>query len=63
MMLMLYGIGLVLLIEGLVYALAPSLIDRVFLMLKEMSLPQRRLSGLSCALVGAMVLWALKIFG
>lgn len=63
MVLMLYGIGLVLLIEGLVYALAPSLIDRVFLMLKEMPLSQRRLSGLCCALLGAMLLWALKMFG
>ncbi len=56
----LLGIGLVLLIEGLVFALAPSFIDRVFDMLKDMTLSERRFYGISCALVGALILWFLK---
>ena len=56
----LVGIGLVLLIEGLVFALAPSFIDRVFDMLKDMRLSERRFYGISCALVGALILWFLK---
>lgn len=56
----LLGIGLILLFEGLVYALAPSLIDRMFEMLKEMTLPERRFYGLCCALIGAVLLRVAK---
>ncbi|MBV6636979.1 MAG: DUF2065 domain-containing protein, partial [Mameliella sp.] len=39
------GIGMVLVIEGLVYALAPQLVERLLEALREMSLEQRRLLG------------------
>lgn len=57
---LLLGIGLILLIEGLVYALAPSLIDRMFEMLKDMTPPERRFYGVSSALIGAILLWVAK---
>lgn len=53
----LLGLGLVLLIEGLVYALAPSLIEDLLTALKSLPVEQRRLMGFLAMVIGAMLLW------
>lgn len=59
---LLWGLGLVLLIEGLVYGLAPQAIEQMLEQLKSMPHSMRRLFGLSIALAGAMLLWAVRAF-
>lgn len=51
------GIGMVLVIEGLVYALAPQLVERLLEALREMTLEQRRLLGGLTLVTGLIVLW------
>ena len=48
---------MLLVIEGLVYALAPSLVERLLEALREMSLDARRNFGLLSIVVGLIVLW------
>ena len=54
---LLTAIGLVLMIEGLVYALAPSLVERMLEALASMSLETRRTLGLLTAVTGVTILW------
>ena len=58
----LLGIALVLIIEGLAYALAPSLIERMLEAMREMPLDQRRLMGLAALAVGVVLLWVVRAF-
>lgn len=51
------ALGIVLVVEGLVYALAPSLVERMLETLRSMSLDQRRLAGISAMAVGVACLW------
>ena len=51
---------MVLVIEGLVYALAPSLVERLLEALRQMPLDQRRVLGLVTILSGLAVLWIAK---
>ena len=51
------GIALVLVIEGLVYALAPSLVERMLEALREMPLEARRSLGLLTLITGVVLLW------
>lgn len=51
------GIALVLIIEGLVYALAPSLVERLLQAMREMPLSVRRLTGLIAVAGGVGLLW------
>ncbi|MFW2543630.1 DUF2065 domain-containing protein [Primorskyibacter sp. 2E107] len=53
----LMGIGMVLVIEGLVYALAPSLVERLLEVLREMPLEARRTLGFLTLVTGLIVLW------
>ncbi len=46
------AIGLVLVIEGLAYALAPSLIERMLEAMRQMSIEDRRMMGLAAMAVG-----------
>ena len=62
-MLMLYGIGLVLLIEGLVYALAPSLVEDLLEALKNLSLEMRRTFGFLVLVLGVCFLLAARAMG
>jgi uncharacterized protein YjeT (DUF2065 family) len=48
---------MVLVIEGLVYALAPSLVERLLEALRAMTLEQRRTLGLLTLVTGIFVLW------
>ena len=56
----LYGLGLVLLIEGLVYVLAPHFVEKMLSSLKEMPNEQRRLVGVCMALAGGLILLLIK---
>lgn len=46
------AIGLVLVIEGLAYALAPSLIERMLEAMRQLSPEDRRMMGLAAMAVG-----------
>ena len=50
-----YGLGLVLLIEGLVYVLAPHFVEKMLITLQEMPKEQRRLVGACMALVLSLI--------
>ncbi|SEW08863.1 hypothetical protein SAMN05444851_1324 [Aliiroseovarius sediminilitoris] len=52
-----FGIGLVLVIEGLVFALAPSRLDDLVAMMAAMSRDQRRLIGLVALALGVVLVW------
>ena len=54
------GIGMVLVIEGLVYALAPSLVERLLEALREMPLDARRNLGLATLVTGIILWWLAK---
>ncbi len=54
----LLAFGLVLIVEGLAYALAPSLVERMLEALRAMPDQARRLVGLLCAVSGLVLLWA-----
>jgi uncharacterized protein YjeT (DUF2065 family) len=56
------GIAMVLIIEGLAYALAPSLIERLLEAMREMPLEMRRLIGMSAIATGLAMLWILQSF-
>ena len=56
----LYGLGLVLIIEGLVYVLAPHFVEKMLVSLKEMPDDKRRLAGACMALLGGLILLLIK---
>ncbi len=53
----LLALGLVLVVEGLVYGLAPSLVERMLEALRAMPEPARRQLGLLSAVIGLILLW------
>ncbi|WP_170409346.1 DUF2065 domain-containing protein [Ruegeria arenilitoris] len=55
--LILLAFGLVLIVEGLAYALAPSLIERMLEALRSLPEQARRLVGLLCVVSGLVLLW------
>ena len=57
------ALGLVLIVEGLVYALAPSLIDRMLVALAAFPPEARRLMGLLALVCGLALVWAAKTLG
>lgn len=54
------AIGLVLCVEGLVFALAPSRLEEVLEALKNMTLETRRLIGLGALSAGVILVWLAK---
>lgn len=58
-----FAIGLVLIIEGLAYALAPSLIENMLKMLADTPEQARRIIGALCVVVGLILLWIAHLFG
>ena len=56
------ALGLVLILEGLVYALAPSLIEQLLAMLRALSDEQKRLVGLIAITMGAILIVTAKTF-
>ena len=59
----LLAIGLVLVIEGLVYALAPSLVEQLLVVLRELPEGQRRTLGLAALALGLALVWLGKSLG
>lgn len=59
----LLALGLVLIVEGLVYALAPSLIDQMLAALAAIPPEARRLLGLLALITGLALVWAAKTLG
>ncbi|MDF1669329.1 MAG: DUF2065 domain-containing protein [Roseovarius sp.] len=59
----LLALGLVLIVEGLVYALAPSLIEDLLEAMRALPLEQRRAMGLAALAVDLVVLWLAKALG
>ena len=53
------AIAVVLIVEGLVYALAPSLVERMLEALRALPLEQRRIVGLATLATGVAMLWVL----
>lgn len=53
----LLGLGLVLVIEGLVFALAPSRLEDVLDALRQMPVETRRLIGLGAMALGVLLIW------
>ena len=61
MLYLLTGLGLVLIVEGLVYALAPSLIEDLLAALRSLTIEQRRLIGLGSMVLGLSLLWVVNV--
>jgi len=59
----LLALGLVLIVEGLVYALAPSLIEDLLDMLRALPLETRRMMGLAALAAGVALVWLAKSLG
>jgi uncharacterized protein YjeT (DUF2065 family) len=59
----LLALGLVLIVEGLVYALAPSLVEDMLAALRALSLEQRRMIGLSALALGVALVWLASALG
>ena len=51
------ALGLVCILEGLVLALAPSRVDEILEMLRQMPVETRRLVGFLAITSGAILLW------
>ncbi|RFP88359.1 DUF2065 domain-containing protein [Rhodobacteraceae bacterium 63075] len=57
------ALGLVLLIEGLVYVLAPSLVEELLRMMREMPIEARRMIGALMVVSGLLLVWGAKALG
>ncbi|MEL6960434.1 MAG: DUF2065 domain-containing protein [Pseudomonadota bacterium] len=57
------ALGLVLVVEGLVYALAPSLIEDLLAAIRNMPIETRRMVGLGCLALGAALIWFASALG
>jgi uncharacterized protein len=60
---LLWGLGLVLVIEGLVWALWPRGAEQALAALSQLPLDQRRLIGLGVLAAGVMVVWVATAVG
>ena len=54
---LLKGLALLMIVEGLAWALAPSYLERLLEALREMPPEARRWMGLGAAVMGALLLW------
>ena len=53
----LLGIGLVLVFEGLVFALAPSRLEELVRVIAEIPVETRRTMGLAAVAIGVLLIW------
>jgi uncharacterized protein YjeT (DUF2065 family) len=58
MIYLLFGLGMVFLIEGLAYALAPSLVERLLEALRSITMEHRRQVGALAAVTGLILIFA-----
>ncbi|MEM7469869.1 MAG: DUF2065 domain-containing protein [Pseudomonadota bacterium] len=56
----LLALGLVLVVEGLVFALAPSRLEELIKVISEIPEDTRRMLGLGCLAVGVFLVWLAK---
>lgn len=56
--LLLLGLGLVLIVEGAVYALAPGIVERLLDIVRSLPLAARRQTGLLSMVIGLILVWA-----
>ncbi|MFN3232882.1 MAG: DUF2065 domain-containing protein [Alphaproteobacteria bacterium] len=54
------ALGLVLVIEGILYALAPDWMRRMLHMLLSQSTESIRISGIAAALLGVVIVWLVQ---
>jgi uncharacterized protein YjeT (DUF2065 family) len=59
----LLALGLVLVVEGLVYALAPSLVEDLLAAIRSLSLQQRRMIGLLSLALGVALVGMARALG
>ncbi|MDK3016113.1 DUF2065 domain-containing protein [Pseudodonghicola flavimaris] len=57
------ALGLVLIVEGLAWVLAPSLIERMLDLLRDLPQPARRQIGALAVISGLILLWIAARFG
>ncbi len=57
------ALGLVLIVEGLVYALAPGMIERMLEALRALPPETRRVFGLAAMAAGILLVWLAKGLG
>ena len=57
------ALGLVLVVEGLVYALAPSLVEQLLAALRALPVETRRAIGLASLAAGLVLVWCAKMLG
>ena len=57
------AVGSVLVVEGLVYALAPSAIERLFEAYRSLTIDQRRMMGLASIAIGVLLCWLAQQMG
>lgn len=60
---LLLALGLVLCLEGLVFALAPSRIEQVLESLRRLTPESRRLLGLAALALGVLLVWISRSLG
>ena len=59
----LLALGLVLVVEGRLWALAPRLVENLLAALRALSIEERRLAGLAALALGLALLWAARLAG
>lgn len=59
----LLALGLVLVVEGLVWAIAPRMIEDMLAALRQLGADQRRLVGLLAVALGVTLVWMARALG
>ena len=59
----LLAIGLVLVVEGLVFALAPSRLEDLVELIAKMPVQTRRFLGLAALALGVLLIWVAQVWG
>ena len=57
------ALGLVFLVEGLAYVLAPSLVERLLEMMRQIGQQERRQVGAMAMALGLILLWFAHLLG
>ena len=57
------ALGLVLVVEGLALALAPSRMEEVLRLIASLGQDRRRMLGLICIALGVLLIWLARGFG
>jgi uncharacterized protein YjeT (DUF2065 family) len=55
--------GLVLVVEGLLWVLAPGLVENLLAALRALTLEERRLAGFAALALGLALVWGARIVG